>query len=262
MHAMQRLLEIMARLRDPQEGCPWDREQTYASIVPHTLEEAYEVADAIERGDFSDLREELGDLLLQVVFYAQIAKEENRFDFEAVAEAINDKLVRRHPHVFADAVFGSAQEHRAAWEAMKAGERAEKNPEGQYAGALDGVAQALPALIRAEKLQRRASKVGFDWPEVLPVIDKVLEEVDEIITELEQGGSQERLQDEVGDLLFSAVNLARHLQVDPEAALRAANQKFEKRFRAMEQVLSDEGQCMRDCELQYLDAVWNRIKHL
>ncbi len=260
MSAMQRLLEIMARLRDPHEGCPWDRKQTYASIVPHTLEEAYEVADAIEREDYDELREELGDLLLQVVFYAQIAREEGRFDFESVAEAINDKLVRRHPHVFADAAFGSEEEHHAAWDALKAREREAKQGGDTPGGALAGVALALPALLRAQKLQRRAAKVGFDWPEVPPVIDKVLEEIDEVVTELEHGAVHQRLHEEVGDLLFSVVNLARHLDVDPEASLRDANKKFERRFGDVEAELAGEGRRAEDCDLAYLERIWQRVK--
>ena len=227
---MPGLLAIMARLRDPDNGCPWDREQTLETIVPFTIEEAYEVADAIHRGDLGDLRDELGDLLFQVVFYAQIASERGAFGFAEVVAAISDKMLRRHPHVFGDAEIGSAEEQRRAWERHKAEERAQRSAYGL----LDGVAGSLPALIRAEKLQRRAAKVGFDWDAAEPVLDKIAEELGELRSEIRAGAAAARLEDELGDLLFSCVNLARHLGLHPEQAIAGANRKFEHRFAEIE----------------------------
>ncbi len=258
MSAMNQLLEIMHRLRDPNTGCPWDQEQTYRSLVPHTLEEAYEVADAIEQGDLQHLPDELGDLLFQVVFYSQIAHEEGRFDFESVARNISDKLVRRHPHVFADAAINSAEEQTQAWEEHKRQERDNKAINGQ-AGALDGVSLALPALVRAAKLQRRAARVGFDWQEVDGVVAKVGEELAELESELQADAAPERLADELGDLLFSCVNLARHLNVEPEAALRTANLKFERRFRYIEEQLNTTGG-IEQASLQEMDTAWEAAK--
>ena len=264
MSEIDRLLGLMATLRDPERGCPWDLKQTYATIVPYTLEEAYEVADAIERGDFQELREELGDLLLQVVFYAQIAREEGRFDFESVAAAINDKLVRRHPHVFSDVVFEDEAEQHAAWEAQKARERvakqrgAETDPAAE--SVLDGVARALPALVRAEKLQKRAARVGFDWAALDPVIDKIHEEIEEVRAEVGVPDNHHRVREEVGDLLFAVANLARHLKVDPEEALRHANDKFETRFRGIENRLTAEGRRPEDCSLDELESHWDAVK--
>ncbi len=252
------LLEIMARLRDPETGCPWDRKQTYATIVPHTIEEAYEVADSIQRQDFNELRDELGDLLLQVVFYAQIAREEQRFDFQDVVEAIVDKLVRRHPHVFGEAQFDNEAEQKEAWEAQKASERHQKHEKPP--GRLDGVAQALPALIRAVKLQKRAARAGFDWDDYRPVFDKIHEELDELQLEIDQQSPRERMQDELGDILFAVSNLARHLNIDPEEALRGTNLKFETRFRYMEHALDQEGRAMEDCSLEELETLWVSAK--
>ncbi|MES9898903.1 MAG: nucleoside triphosphate pyrophosphohydrolase [Sedimenticola sp.] len=253
------LIEIMARLRDPKKGCPWDREQTFATIVPYTIEEAYEVADAIERGDMGELRDELGDLLFQVVFYAQMAREQGSFDFSDVVHAINTKMLRRHPHVFADAEVSDVAEQSRAWERLKAEERRKKAEEGAH-GQLDGVAQALPALLRAEKLQKRAAKVGFDWPDVAGVVAKVDEELNEITDELEDAGNPVRLREEVGDLLFSCVNLARRLDVDAESALREANGKFEKRFRRMEQILDSQGLKLPAIEMDQMDRLWEQVK--
>jgi ATP diphosphatase len=258
MSAINHLLEIMRRLRDPLAGCPWDREQTYRSLVPHTLEEAYEVADAIEQDDLEHLPDELGDLLFQVVFYAQIAQEEGRFDFEDVAQGISDKLVRRHPHVFADVAIDSAEEQTQAWEEHKRQERDGKATNGQ-ASALEGVSLALPALVRAAKLQRRAARVEFDWPDVEGVIAKVREELAELESELQADAAPERLAEELGDLLFSCVNLARHLKVDPEVVLRTANLKFEQRFRHMEAVLQASGG-IEQASLQEMDAAWEAVK--
>jgi MazG family protein len=251
------LLAIMAQLRDPDRGCPWDREQTFSTIAPYTIEEAYEVADAIERGDMSELREELGDLLFQVVFYCQMAREAGRFDFAQVVDAISAKMIRRHPHVFGDAEIGSAEEQRLAWERHKVEERRARDAHG----VLDGVARALPALMRAEKLQRRAAKVGFDWSDAGGALAKVDEESREIGRELEaQRRDRHRLAEEVGDLLFACVNVARLVGVDAEAALSGASSKFERRFRAVEAELAARGRTPQDADLQEMDAIWERIK--
>jgi MazG family protein len=256
---MKQLLEIMARLRDPHEGCPWDRDQTFATIAPHTIEEAYEVADSIERGDMGELRDELGDLLFQVVFYAQMAREEGLFDFHDVERAICEKMLRRHPHVFGDDVVTSVEEQSRAWARHKTEER-QKKEASAIPGQLDGVASALPALIRAGKLQKRAAEVGFDWPDIEPVFDKVHEEIDEVRVELEQGVSHQLLEKEIGDLLFACVNLARHAKVDAETALRSANSKFERRFRSVESALSGQGRSLSEATLWEMDELWNRVK--
>ena len=258
MSAIEQLLDIMRRLRDPQGGCPWDQEQTYHSLVPHTLEEAYEVADAIEQNDLTHLPDELGDLLFQIVFYARLGEEQGAFDFEQVAQRICDKLVRRHPHVFADANIASAEEQTRAWEEHKRQERDQKATAGQ-AGVLDGVSLALPALVRAAKLQRRAARVGFDWPDVKGVLTTVAEELAEIEAELGPDATPERLAEEVGDLLFSCVNLARHLRVEPEAALRTANLKFERRFRQVEKSLQATGG-VEQASADEMDAAWEAVK--
>jgi ATP diphosphatase len=258
MSALSHLLEIMRHLRDPQTGCPWDREQSYRTLVPYTLEEAYEVADAIEQNDLAHLPDELGDLLFQVVFYARIGEEQGQFDFEDVAQRICDKLIRRHPHVFADASIVSAEEQSRAWEEHKRQERDRKAAAGQ-ADLLGGISLALPALVRAAKLQRRAAGVGFDWQTVEGVLAKVREELVEIEAELQRDGMPERLAEEVGDLLFSCVNLARHLKVEPEAALRTANLKFEQRFRQVENAFQGKGG-MEQASLEEMNAVWEAVK--
>jgi ATP diphosphatase len=258
--AIERLLRVMARLRDPQGGCPWDLEQDFASIAPYTIEEAYEVADAIERQDFDDLEGELGDLLLQVVYHAQMAKEAGHFDFDAVALRIADKMIRRHPHVFGQAEVESAAAQTIAWEDAKAAERRQKSGDGGDPSILAELPVGLPALTRSAKLQQRAARVGFDWPEVSPVFDKLDEEIGEIRAELAAGGGQDRLAEEVGDLLFAAVNLARHLDVDAEAALRHANAKFERRFRAIERVLRAAGRPIEDASLAEMEELWQRVK--
>jgi nucleoside triphosphate diphosphatase len=254
-----RLLEVMARLRDPATGCPWDKGQSYPSIVPYTIEEAYEVADAIARNDFTSLKSELGDLLFQVVFYAQMAREEGRFDFDAVAHAAADKMERRHPHVFGDARIDTADQQTIAWEAQKARERAAAGAD-KAVSVLDDVAKALPALTRAEKLQKRAAREGFDWPAVDQVLDKIHEEIAEVQHEIAASGSEERLLDEVGDLLFACANLARKLKVDPETALRSTNAKFERRFRRIEDWLAEVGKTPGQSTLDEMDALWNRAK--
>lgn len=262
---IDRLLEIMARLRDPARGCPWDVQQSFATIAPYTIEEAYEVADAIERADMTALRDELGDLLLQVVFHARMAEEVRAFDFDAVAAAIADKMVRRHPHVFREERRPDAEGQRAAWEAHKEAERAARaaastaEPSAE-ASALDGVATALPALTRALKLQRRAARVGFDWPALAPILDKVAEEIRELEAEIDRHAPAERLADELGDLLFSIVNLARRLELDPEAALRRVNAKFERRFRRVESLLAARGKSPAQSTLAEMDAMWDAVK--
>lgn len=267
MYQLDDLLHLMARLRDPQAGCPWDLKQTYASIVPHTLEEAYEVADAIERGDFAHLPGELGDLLFQVVYYSQLAREEGRFDFAAVVDGITAKLVRRHPHVFPTGDLYAPLDTPALdeaqvsqrWDAIKAQERAEKAPAPEQLSLLDDVPTALPALSRAVKLQKRAAQVGFDWPDALPVVDNVREELDEVLEAMSQNDPQ-AVAEELGDLLFAVANLTRHLHIDPETALRAANAKFERRFRFIEQALRQTGRPIEDCSLDQLDALWGEAK--
>ena len=259
--ALLNLLTLMAQLRDPDTGCPWDVQQDFASIAPYTIEEAYEVADAIARGDIADLRDELGDLLLQVVFHARIAEEAGHFDFTAVAAAISDKLVRRHPHVFGDQGETSAATQSASWESLKAAERAANAAaKGRPESVLDGVPLPFPALLRAYKLQRRAARVGFDWPELAPVAAKVEEEWAELTAEIDNAGDQARLTEEVGDLLFAVVNLARHLEIDPEAALRAGNAKFERRFRAVEDGFREKGRQMAAASLEDMEVLWNAAK--
>jgi len=264
--AFDRLLGIMARLRDPEGGCPWDLEQSFRTIVPHTIEEAYEVADAIERDDMKALPGELGDFMFQVVFYAQMASEAGRFSMLDVLEAINAKMIARHPHVFGDATIATADAQTVAWEERKAQERAAEAAEnGRMASVLDGVIAGLPALTRAEKLQRRAARIGFDWPSAAPVIDKVKEELEELQAELDGAAAPDRLDEEVGDLLFACANLARHLGVDSEGALRRANRKFERRFKRMEAIASAEGgsgdgQVSMPTSLERLEALWQRVK--
>lgn len=255
--AMQELLGVMDRLRDPDTGCPWDLAQDYRSIVPHTLEEAYEVAEAIESGDLHGLRDELGDLLFQVVFYARLAAEEGRFGFADVAQQMAAKLRRRHPHVFGDAEESDAAGQSQSWEAIKARERAAR---GGPSGALDGVSLALPALSRAAKLQRRAARVGFDWDSAIPVLDKVREELDELTEELQGGADRARVEEELGDLLFACANLGRQLGTDPEQVLRAANRKFERRFAQVETIVRERGQDPEAVGLEALEAAWQEAK--
>lgn len=254
-----RLREIMRQLRDPQQGCPWDLQQDFRSIAPYTIEEAYEVAEAIEQNDLPQLKDELGDLLFQVVFHAQMAQEQGAFDFDDVAATVAEKLERRHPHVFGDAAIDDAEAQTQSWEAIKAQERQRQAGE-KPVSALDGVGLALPGLTRAVKLQRRAARVGFDWADVAPVFDKLDEEIQELRDELEQGADQERMEAELGDLLFVVANLARHLKVDPEAALRQTNAKFERRFRYIEQALMAKGRSAEEASLEEMDALWEAAK--
>jgi nucleoside triphosphate diphosphatase len=256
---MQRLLAVMARLRHPERGCPWDREQDFATIAPYTIEEAYEVAEAISQGDMTSLKDELGDLLFQVVFHARMADEKGHFTFDDVAAAIADKMVRRHPHVFGTTEIASAEAQTLAWEEQKAQERRAKATGGPHS-ALDGVGLALPALTRAQKIQSRAARVGFDWPEIEPVFAKIAEEIEELRAELAAGGAAERLEDELGDLLFATVNLARHLKIDSETALRKAVSKFERRFRRVEAGLAAAGKSTDDATLDEMEAEWRQAK--
>ena len=255
---ISRLIEIMAALRTPGSGCPWDLEQTFDSIAPYTLEEAYEVADAIARGDLAHLKDELGDLLLQVVFHARMAQEQGVFDFGGVVEAITTKLVRRHPHVFADADGKTAEAVKGLWERIKAEERAARG-EPAEAGALAGVPVALPALTRALKLQNMAGQVGFDWNDPRAVLAKIREEADEIEAALD-AQDEAHAATEVGDLLFAVVNLARHLDADPEGILRATNLKFERRFAFIERALAAQGKTPKDATLAEMDALWDAAK--
>ena len=258
MKSMSQLLEIMSALRAPKTGCPWDIKQTFESIVPYTLEEAYEVADSIERGRMDELKDELGDLLFQVVFYAQMAKEQGLFEFDDIVAAINDKLVRRHPHVFADAEYKDEQTLNDAWEDAKSSERDQK-AETDQVSALAGVAMSLPALKRAQKLQKRAARVGFDWPEMAPVWDKLSEEMHEL-REAVEAQDQAHIFDEMGDLLFSCVNLARHLGVDAEEALRQGNQKFSSRFEHLETELNQQKRQIQACDIEELEQLWQASK--
>jgi ATP diphosphatase len=262
---IDRLIEIMAALRTPVTGCPWDLEQNFATIVPYTIEEAYEVADAITRGDFDDLREELGDLLLQVVYHAQMAEEQRAFSFGDVVEAITRKMIRRHPHVFADK-DGNIQPAgvKSAWERIKAEEKAERaarRPPGEvlHKSLLSSVKAGLPALTRAMELQRKASTVGFDWNDPRAVLAKIREEADEIEAALDRNDKQE-LVEETGDLMFALVNLARHVDADPDAALRATNAKFERRFAYIERALEAQGRTLEQASLAEMDALWNAAK--
>lgn len=245
----------MARLRNPEGGCPWDLQQNFRTIAPYTIEEAYEVADAIERDDLTELRSELGDLLFQVVFHAQMAKEQDVFDFNDVVNAICDKMERRHPHVFGTASIASAEAQNVAWEEHKRRERA-----GKQGGVLADVPVGLPALTRANKLGKRAAQVGFEWPDVGGALDKVQEEMDELRQEVSRGAERGRMEQELGDLLFALVNVCRYLSIDPENALRLTNAKFERRFRHIEQRLRQQGRTPQDASLEEMDALWDEAK--
>ncbi|HAW54146.1 MULTISPECIES: nucleoside triphosphate pyrophosphohydrolase [unclassified Hyphomonas] len=257
--AMARLIDIMAKLRDKNTGCAWDVAQNFSTIAPYTIEEAYEVADAIQRADMDELKEELGDLLFQVVFHSQMAREAGAFEIADVVEAINAKMIRRHPHVFGDESSRTEDQQVAAWEVIKAQERAAKGQPEDSASALDGVALALPALLRAEKLQKRAARVGFDWTEADDIFDKLAEETGEVREAIETG-DPDKIEDELGDLLFVAANLSRRLNVDPEQALRRANAKFERRFRAMEGLAEQDGQDFAALDIDAQESLWQRVK--
>ena len=257
LQQLDRIIEIMRRLRDPETGCPWDVEQDFSTIAPYTIEEAYEVADAIQRGDTRDIRDELGDLLLQVVFHARIAEETGLFSLADVARGISDKMVERHPHVFGDETRPESQQQSRRWEDIKAAERARR---GQT-GVLDDVAAGLPPMMRALKLQKRAARVGFDWPDINPVINKLHEETDELREELAQAQlDSAKVEDEVGDILFVAVNLARQAGVDPETALMKCNSKFEKRFKYIEQQVEKNGKDLKDTSLEEMETHWQAAK--
>jgi tetrapyrrole methylase family protein/MazG family protein/ATP diphosphatase len=260
LRPIDRLLAIMARLRDPADGCPWDLEQTFATVAPYTVEEAYEVADAIERNDLADLKEELGDLLLQVVFHARMAEEQGTFAFDDVASAINDKMIRRHPHVFAEETYASLTHQKEGWEALKAAERLNKTGgKGRAASLLDDVPVGLPALTRAVKLSKRAAGVGFVWPTVHEVVAKLDEEVEELKAEI-ASGDLEKARQEMGDVLFVVANLARTLEVDPEDSLRFTNAKFARRFQYIEAKLAERGKTPDQSDLAEMDALWDDAK--
>ena len=274
-YSIDDLKTLMARLREPDTGCPWDTKQTFASIVPHTIEEAYEVADAIEQGDYPHVKDELGDLLFQVIFYARMGQEEGHFDFDGIVDNLVRKLVRRHPHVFPEGTLESRIDPdnrpteawiKESWERIKEEERAQKPaPDADTSvSRLDGIARTLPAMARAEKLQRRAARHGFDWPDIGAVFDKLHEEIDELkeAWQAAEDGTGERdaVEDELGDLLFVCVNLARFMKVNPEQALKRTNRKFEMRFRAIEEILAAEGRDMDEESLEALDAIWQRVK--
>ena len=253
------LLAIMQKLRDPEQGCPWDKKQSFSSIVPYTLEEAYEVADSIERQDMSALKGELGDLLFQVVFYSQMASEQGLFNFADVVDGVSEKLVRRHPHVFGEAQFADTRAVNANWEAEKAKERLQKD--ASASSVLDDIPLAMPAMSRANKIQKRCAAVGFDWDALPPVVDKVHEEIAEVLHEVAQEPRDEaKVAEELGDLLFATINLVRHLKKDPEQVLRLANQKFERRFRQVEAQISANGHSLRDVSLDEMEQVWQRVK--
>jgi len=255
MADIKKLVEVMSALRDPESGCPWDVEQDFSTIAPYTIEEAYEVADAIDRGDFNELRSELGDLLFQVVFYAQMAREQGLFDFDDVASGITEKMIRRHPHVFGSDEERATGKVDGSWEAIKAQERSSALDDS----AIAGIARALPALKRAQKLGKRASRVGFDWPDRRGVHDKIHEELGELEDAVGRRDAS-HIEDELGDVLFAIVNLARHLDVDPEKALTGANAKFERRFRAMEADIEAEGQKISKMRLEALEEHWRKAK--
>lgn len=260
---IEKLIDVMARLRDPDGGCPWDLEQSFATIAPYTIEEAYEVADAIASGDKAVLLTELGDLLFQVVYYAQMSREEGGFDFDAIAAAACEKMIRRHPHVFGDVRVDDAKSQTRAWEAHKAEERSiETADENEPARALSGVARALPALIRADKLAKRAARVGFDWPTTADVIAKIEEELAETREAVAEDCNAARMKDEIGDLLFAVANLARKLDIDPEEALRGTNEKFTRRFRYLEDRLAERGKMPQQSSLEEMDSLWNEAKGL
>jgi ATP diphosphatase len=261
MDNLHRLLSIMARLRHPETGCPWDLQQDFASLIPYTLEEAYEVADAAERGDPDDLCEELGDLLLQVVFHARVAEEARLFDFETVAGTIADKLIRRHPHVFAGMAFENDSERQRYWEDAKQLERQQKGRAEPAASVLGDIPRGLPALMTAQKLQKRAARHGFDWPDIAPVFDKLHEELDELKAAC-QAADAHNIQEELGDLLFVIANVARHLGVDAEACLRAGNRKFTRRFQHIEGRVAARGGILTDHTLAELDALWDEAKRI
>lgn len=258
---LDRLLKVMAKLRDPDSGCPWDKSQSFETIVPYTIEEAYEVADAIENGDMDLVKDELGDLLFQVVFYAQLGKEQENFDFEAIAKVIADKMIQRHPHVFLEQKDHTEAELTANWEASKQAEMAAKGMDSDNS-ILANIPVGMAPLMRANKLQKKCAKVGFDWTELPPVVDKIKEEIQEVLDEVKADEiNQIAVEEEIGDLLFAVVNLSRHLNVDPETALRKANKKFESRFRKVESIINDKYQNLSEASLDEMEAAWQAVKN-
>lgn len=264
MQSIQQLIEIMRALRDPKSGCPWDLQQDFQSLIPYTIEEAYEVADAIERNDLDDIKNELGDLLFQIIFYSQLATEQQAFDFNDVAQAISDKLTRRHPHVFADEKIKNAEDQTKKWEKLKQQERKEKAEDSiSTLSHLDDVSRTLPSLMRAEKLQKRAAREGFDWPNIEGVVAKINEELEEVQQELDaEEQDQLRIEDEIGDLFFSCINLSRRTGVDAEQSLRKANLKFERRFRSLEKIASSKNLQVSDMTTDELENLWKEVKGL